>query len=242
MHDTLVIIPAYNESRNIGNVLQSLLEQVRDADILVVNDGSVDETELTARRYGVTVVSHPCNMGYGSALQTGYKYALLMGYACVVQFDADGQHNPEDIDRIRAQLTVPGTDVVIGSRFLADAHFSPGTMKMMAIHFFRAVIRGITKTSITDPTSGLRGLSRRAFSLYSQFEWFPADFPDADILIDILLHGRTVVEVPVRSQVRHHGTSMHAGLKPIVYMFKVSLSILVVVVNYLIERRDLRSE
>jgi len=239
---TLLIIPAYNESQNLGNVLQGLLDLKFDVDILVVDDGSSDNTEAIATSYPVDVVSHPCNLGYGAALQTGYKYASMLNYTQVIQFDADGQHNPMDVAAIMAGFRLTTADVIIGSRFKGDVTFTPGTTKLFAIRLFRGLIWAVTRTQLTDPTSGLRGLSANVFQYYSGFNRFPNDFPDADFLIDVLLQRFDVVEVAISNRHRNYGTSMHNGLKPIIYIFKVLLSISVIVMNHALFKRRISHE
>lgn len=237
MNSVLIVIPALNEERNIANVLRSIRDADLAADILVINDGSEDETENIARQFGVEVVSHPYNMGYGSALQTSFKYATREGYHYIVQFDADGQHNVKDVDLLLDAIGDGQYDVLLGSRFLGDHSFHPGWHKMIVIYFFRGIIRLLASQRITDPTSGFRAISRRVFKHYSRFNQFPSDFPDADIIIDVLLRKWVVREVPIHHARRAAGKSMHSGLKPVVYVFKIILSILVVVINVRLQKR-----
>lgn len=236
----LVVIPAFNEEANIGRVLEELLAARLAVDILVVNDGSRDRTEERARRIdGVVVLSHPCNLGYGAALQTGYKYAVKNRYPFIIQFDSDGQHSPQDLPAIMAELERGGTDIVMGSRFVRkDGSFETGVVKGAGIRFFRMLIKQLTGKRITDPTSGLRGVSRRVFSYYSVRDRFPADFPDADILIQQILMKFSIAEVPARMKQREAGVSMHAGFKPVIYMFQILLSILVVLIRHKMTREE----
>lgn len=229
----LIVIPSFNEEQNIGKVLRELLSANLPSDILVVNDGSIDGTEAEARKHGVKVVSHPCNLGYGAALQTGYKYANARGYAYLIQFDADGQHDPNDLSSIMEPLIKGEADIVMGSRFLASGDkYSTGIVKGFGICFFRLLIQRLTGHSVSDPTSGLRGVSRSVFSLYSGKEWFPADFPDANILIHQILMDFHVKEVPARMRKRKAGISMHAGLKPLLYMIQIMLGIIIVMIRH----------
>jgi len=158
--DCLVIIPAYNEEQNIGNTLKKIRELHKNLDILVINDGSKDKTEAVVKEAGEMVITLPYNLGYGGALQTGFKYAMSRGYDYIVQFDADGQHDPGDILLILDQLKTGSTDIVIGSRFLGRGSFKAGILKKMAITVFRFLIKISTGVKITDPTSGLQGLTR----------------------------------------------------------------------------------
>jgi glycosyltransferase involved in cell wall biosynthesis len=229
----LIVIPSFNEEQIIGKVLEELLTSDMNADILVVNDGSRDETEAVAKKYSVDVVSHPCNLGYGAALQTGYKYAEEQGYPFLIQFDADGQHDPSDLPFIMEALVESGTDIVMGSRFLdSEKRYETGIVKGAGIRFIRLVIRRLTGQHVSDPTSGLRGVSRRVFTYYSGKDRFPADFPDADILIHQILMDYRIKEVPARMRHRETGISMHAGLKPVLYMLQIMLGILIVMIRH----------
>ena len=203
----------------------------------MVVDGGSDQTYELASSFPVYVISHPYNMGYGAALQSGYKFAVKQGYTHVLQFDADGQHNPCDLATIIDAFRTGNADVVLGSRFLATT-FYPGAGKMIAIRFFRLLIRLITGNKITDPTSGLRGVSAKVFRYFSHIDRFPSDYPDADILIQILLMGGRVLEVPAGNRQRYEGTSMHSGWRPLLYIMKVVLSIFVVTVGYVVYGRE----
>lgn len=235
MKDTLIIIPAYNEENGINAVLSSLNQFEDTADVLVVNDGSMDRTAEIVRQHQVFLISHPINLGYGAALQTAFRFAKLKGYTYIVQFDADGQHHCDDLHRLIEEMHMNTADVVIGSRVLGDPQFAPGIRKRIAFFWFISVIRLLTSNKVTDPTSGLRGLSRRTFSYYATSASFPNDFPDADTIIHMYYQGFKIREVPIRSQARQVGISMHSGiLKHAVYMLKVTLSIAVVLINHLI--------
>lgn len=235
---TLLIMPAYNEENNITKTLSDLTAEGLAIDMLVVVDGSNDRTYELASLFPVYILNHPYNMGYGAALQSGYKFAKLYGYTHVLQFDADGQHNPCDLKTLINAFQNQDVDVVLGSRFIGDRHFQLGIGKMTAIRFFRLLIRMITGKSITDPTSGLRGLSMKVFRYFSYSDRFPSDYPDADILIQILLMGGRVMEVPVGNRNRTEGKSMHSGLRPMIYLVKVGLSILVVTMSYILYGRE----
>ncbi|WP_336787919.1 glycosyltransferase family 2 protein [Paenibacillus sp. MMO-177] len=229
----LIVIPAYNEEENIGTVLQHLLDAALPADILVINDGSKDQTEAVAKAYAVKVMSHPCNLGYGAALQTGYKYATKNGYPYIIQFDSDGQHDPADLPAIMRELQEGKADIVMGSRFLDESSsFATGIVKGAGIRFFRLLIHRLTGKRISDPTSGLRGVSSSVFQYYSIRDRFPADFPDADILIQQILMKFEIKEVPARMKQREAGMSMHAGLRPVFYMMQILLSILIVMLRH----------
>ena len=233
--ETLLIIPAYNEEMNIENTLDALLKTPihKELDILVINDKSTDATLSKLRKYEpeVRVIDQVFNMGYGAALQTGYKYAADNGYSYLLQMDADGQHDPRCLERVLKRLkgeTGPSglapkkkacvkedklPDIVIGSRFLEGAEtFRISTLKKMAIGFFVAAIRGLTGYRLTDPTSGLQGLNRKAFCYYAGYSNFDIRYPDLNMIIQMLLLGFHVEEVPAIMHERMAGVSMHAGL------------------------------
>ena len=239
---TLILIPAFNEEGNIGRVIRNIKKECGNVDILVINDGSRDNTVEVAEKAGAIVVSHIYNMGYGVSLQTGYKYAVDHNYEFIIQMDADGQHDVCNIGTIFNKLTrgKHPYDIVIGSRFIGERKSSMkvGFAKKVAIGFFNMAIRLVTKKKFTDPTSGLQGLSRRAFTAYSLYDNFDTNYPDANIITKMLLNGYWMREVPAVMHERKTGVSMHSGLrKNIEYMFTVSLNIVVVVMQfYLIKK------
>ncbi|GHV45239.1 glycosyl transferase family 2 [Clostridia bacterium] len=232
--DLIVIIPAFNEAAAIGGFLDSLhAEGVFDkADVLVINDGSTDATSFIAKEKGADVVTHVYNLGYGSALQTGYKYAVRGGYQYLIQIDGDGQHDAKNIDIIYKALKAEGDKhpIIIGSRFVQSSEtFEVSAIKRFAIAFFRFLIRASTKSPILDPTSGLQGLTRDAFLFCSYYDNFAPDYPDANIVVHLLLNGFRIKEVRSIMHARTEGESMHSGLKPILYIFKMALNTTVVI-------------
>jgi glycosyltransferase involved in cell wall biosynthesis len=236
--EALVIIPAYNEEESIEQVIVDLLQADVGADILVVNDGSMDRTPDIASEFPIHLISHPSNLGYGASVQSGYRFAVKRGYKYIVQYDADGQHTTKDLKYVLKELREGKDDVIVGSRFLGDSDFYPGLMKKIAISFFCTLIALFTGKRMTDPTSGLRGLSRRAFGYYAGRMKFPSECPDADIIIHMLLKGLIVREVPIGSKAREAGVSQHSGLKPAVYFMKMLFSIVAVLLQYgIVDRR-----
>lgn len=231
--ELLIIMPAYNEEGSIGSFLDQLRkpEISSIADILVIDDGSSDATNRIVREKGIPVIKHVYNMGYGAALLSGYKYAVRHEYQYVVQIDSDGQHDACNILTLYYQLqeqdeTGRCPDIVLGSRFLEGATSFPiSGLKKVAISSFRKLIHMTTKRSITDPTSGLQGLSRRALLYYAGYSHFDIKYPDANMMMQMLLLGYRVEEMPAVMHSRESGTSMHHGLKPIIYMAHMFFSI-----------------
>lgn len=239
--DLLIIMPAYNEEACIGRFLEQLEipEITSIADILVINDGSSDDTSRIVREHGYEVITHVYNMGYGAALLSGYKYALRRRYRCVIQIDADGQHDPCNILSLYERLQCTdkdgeGPDIVLGSRFLEGGKSFPiSRLKKVTITAFRKLIRLFTGKIITDPTTGLQGLGNRALLYYSAYAHFDDKYPDANMLLQMLLLGYHVEEVPAVMHPREAGTSMHSGLKPAIYMAHMLFSICAVLLRSL---------
>lgn len=231
MAEGLLIIPAYNEEKNIGQVLRKLKLLNLGLDIIVINDGSKDKTIEVVEEEKITIISHPYNLGYAAALQTGFKYARNKGYNYVIQFDSDGQHDTNDIPQMMKELEKGYGDIIIGSRFIGKGNFKAGFLKKVVINFMSLLIKLLAKASVTDPTSGFKGLSKRTYTFYSKMSNFPNDYPDADILIRMIRLGYKVYEIPIDVKERTEGKSMHSGLKPVIYLFKILLSIVVIILR-----------
>jgi glycosyltransferase involved in cell wall biosynthesis len=218
-------MPAFNEASRIRRVLQQVRSQVQ-GDLLVIDDGSSDDTAAEARHGGARVAVHPVNLGYGAALQTGYRYALRHGYDAVLQLDADGQHDPASIPALLAGLT--GADVVVGSRFLDAGSYRPPLARRLGMWLFGRVASALCGQRITDPTSGFQAVSREALRFYAH-ERYPVDYPDADVLAMVVRSGLRLAEVPVRMLASSDGKSMHSGMiKPLYYVFRMSLALALV--------------
>ncbi|MDP3096782.1 MAG: glycosyltransferase family 2 protein [Syntrophales bacterium] len=225
-----IIIPAYNEENRIDSVIENI-RGCGDADIIVIDDGSKDFTAVIAQEAGAFVIRHPFNMGYGVALQTGYKYAVKNHYDLLVQMDGDGQHRAEFISELFRQVENDACDVVIGSRFLSQDPYKAGILKTIGISIFRLLIRMITGERITDPTSGYQCLNRKVFAFFTE-DHFPCDYPDANVIIMLHRAGFKIKEIPVEMTPNPEGRSMHRGLFTVsYYLFKVFLSIFVTLIR-----------
>ena len=220
----MILLPAYNEGSRLSNVIAGIRSVFGEADVVVVDDGSGDDTGLQALRAGATVLTLPFNLGYGVALQAGYKYALREGYEYVVQMDADGQHDPASIPTLLNQVLEGHCDICIGSRFLEGQTYPipPGRRLGMAI--LRRVASCLTGHTVTDPTSGFQAMNRRVLEFFSR-DSFPVDYPDVDVLVMLHRHGFRVLEVPATMYPRASGISLHSGLKPVYYLFKMGVDI-----------------
>jgi len=229
----LICLPAYNEEESIGEVLDNILAMpdIERYDILVVDDGSVDDTRSICESKGVMVITHIYNMGYGAALKTAYKYATEYGYGYLIQMDADGQHDVSNIEKIYKKLTENqlSPDIIIGSRFLENSvSFKIPFYKRLVMIAFCWFIKFTTKIKITDSTSGLQGLNRRAFTFYSKYDQFARDYPDANMIIQMLMNDFMVSEIPAVMHERQAGVSMHSGIyKPLKYIFIMTISVMI---------------
>lgn len=220
----LIIIPAYNEGANIGNVLAAL----SNYDILVIDDCSTDNTVQVSENAGATVITNFQHLGYGGGLQVGYRYALKHHYNYVIQIDADGQHDPCNVDVIYKRLLAEDKpDVVLGSRFLPGSHsFKIGGFKKMAIKYLNIIINKVSKKRFTDSTTGLQGLTTAVVYYYSRYKQFDGKYPDGNVLLEAACAGFKIVEVPAVMHARESGESMHNGVKPIYYMMHMTLALL----------------
>ena len=222
----LIVIPAYNEGGRVGSVVGDVRRTLPEADVLVIDDGSEDTTSSEAASAGAIALRLPANCGYGTALQTGYKYAVRHGYELVGQIDADGQHQAEFLSKMLDVLREDGADVVVGSRFLAkDGHYQTPFARSLGIRLFARLASVATGQIVTDPTSGFQVMRGEIARLFSS-DVFPVDYPDADILILLHRTGYRVREVPVQMR-PSPGDSMHSGQSTPYYVYKMLLSILV---------------
>lgn len=222
--DALIVIPALNEGGTIGWVLDRARTHAQEFDLLVIDDGSWDDTAKRARRAGVTVVSHPFNLGYGAALQTGYKWAQRYGYEYLVQMDADGQHDPALAPAMAEVLRRKEADVVIGSRFIQPSGYEMGLARTVGRLFFHRLLRLLGGPPILDPTSGLLAFCRAAFT-YCCRDFYPTDFPDADVLLLLHRRGFRIRELPATMHPSQAARpSMHGGLRAVYYTYKMLLS------------------
>lgn len=226
----LVVLPAYNEKETIATVLQETRDAFSFADMIVVDDGSEDETASIAEAAGTMVIRHPFNLGYGAALQTGFRFAVRRGYDFVVTMDADGQHIPSSIHNLVAAMAGDRADIVIGSRFI-NGGYDAGLARRMGIWLFSLVARAYTGINITDPTSGFQLLNRSVFSFLAEGDNYPLDYPDVNIIMALHKRRFRIVETPVAMVPSKTGQSMHSGLSPLFYVIKMWLAIIMVLVR-----------
>ena len=220
---SIVIIPAYNEEKSIVKTVQDICEHAPEFDYVIINDCSTDRTLSVCRKHHLHVLNLPVNLGIGGAVQTGFLYAYKNGYDYAVQFDGDGQHDAQYLQKMRDYMIEQNADMLIGSRFLEKEGFQSTGMRRFGIRYFSALIKLLTGQKITDPTSGMRMINRDILAMYS--ESYPKDYPEPESVVAIINSGKKVMEYPVIMRKRMEGTSSISPLKSVYYMIKVSLAI-----------------
>lgn len=226
----LIVLPAFNEEQTIGAVLAEVAASVPFADVLVVNDGSSDATYRIAVKNNVMVINHPFNLGYGAALQTGFRFGVRKGYAFIIMMDADGQHTPASVDNLIQVMKENNADVVIGSRFLGGA-YRMDLARKIGSRIFSGIARAYTGVRITDPTSGFQLLNRNAFEYLAEGDNYPLDYPDVNIIMALHKKKFRIAEAPVMMTENQTGKSMHSGMKPLIYIVKMFLAIIMVLMK-----------
>ncbi len=223
---TLLIIPALNEAANIADVVVRARRHLPGVDLLVIDDGSGDDTAALAEAAGAMVLTLPFNLGIGAAVQTGFAFAGRHGYQQVLRSDGDGQHAADDLQRLRLALQGGDSDIVTGTRFGAHhggRSVSPG--RRVGIVLLASLISLITGRRITDPTSGQAAFNQRAINLFAQE--YPHDYPEPEGLVRAHRAGLRLSELPVTMQPRLEGRSSIGHLDGVYYMIKVTLAILI---------------
>lgn len=221
----LVIIPAYNEAGNIVKTVTDVVENAPGFDYVIINDCSKDNTLEICREHGFRVIDLPCNMGIGGGVQTGYLYAKRHGYDIAVQFDGDGQHNASYLEQMAEKLEREHLDMLIGSRYIAKKGFQSSGARRAGIKYFTGLIKLVTGKKITDPTSGMRMVSRDIICQFA--EDYPKDYPEPESIVMLLRRGRKIEECPVKMRERQAGVSSISLGKSIYYMFKVTVAIVI---------------
>ena len=212
----LVIMPAWNESESVGATVREVLAQPDGYDVLVVNDGSTDATAAAATAAGARVLELPFNIGVGGAMRAGFKYAQRHGYDAVIQVDADGQHDPRDIERVLEGLA--DADISIGARFADKGNYVVRGPRKWAMVFLARVISAMAGKKLTDVTSGFKAANSRGISQF--IDHYPAEYlgDTIDSLVVAIKSGCVVTQVPVEIRPRQGGQPSHNPAKAAVYL------------------------
>jgi glycosyltransferase involved in cell wall biosynthesis len=228
MSRNLAIVPAYNEAGAVGDTVRDLRRHAPGFDVVVIDDGSTDDTAQVARAAGAEVIRHPFNIGIGGAVQSGYQYALEHGYEIAVQVDGDGQHDaryvPVLLDHLKAHSEL---DMVTGSRFLGDgaADYRSSATRRVGIRIFARILSLVVGRTVTDPTSGFRLVGGRGIDLFARD--YPHDYPEVEAVLLLHFHQLRGTEVPVLMRPRTTGTSSINASRSFYYMIKVLLAIFI---------------
>ncbi len=236
MPRVLIIIPAYNESENIGRVIGDIREHQPDVELVVINDCSSDDTEAVVIAAGETVLSLPYNLGIGGAVQTGLRYARDRGFDIALQVDGDGQHPASEIEKTIAPIVSGEADVVIGSRFLGEGEFKSSFSRRIGIKIISLFNSILTGMKITDNTSGFRAYDKAAISFLA--DHYPQDYPEPVAVIELFRNGFRIREVPAVMREREAGTSSIGPLGSIYYMIKVIVANLIAFSRKPVNRED----
>lgn len=226
----LVIIPAYNEEKNIINVVNKIEELDMDVDYLVINDCSTDGTLDVLRNNRMHYLSLPVNLGIGGGVQTGYRYAVEHDYDIAIQHDGDGQHDPKYFNDVIEPILSGEADIVIGSRFIEKQGFQSSALRRFGINFLSKLIQRVCGVKIKDVTSGYRAVNKKYISFYAKD--YPSDYPEPEAIVSASLRGAKIKEVPVIMNERQNGVSSINYSKSIYYMIKVSISIIICRLSY----------
>jgi len=221
----LIVIPAWNEAQNIEMVVAETIAALPKSHILVVDDGSTDDTAERARAAGARAISLPVNLGVGGAMRAGFKFARQFGYSHVVQVDGDGQHDPKFVPDLIDQLE--RFDIVIGARFAGKGDYEVQGPRKWAMALLSAVLSAVCRTKLTDTTSGFKAMGPRAVELFSQR--YPAEYlGDTIEALMIARHaGLTVTQVPVSMRVRANGTPSQSFIKSAIYLSRAAMALVI---------------
>ncbi len=230
----LVAIPALNEQRTVADVVRRVREVQPNARVIVVDDGSRDRTADVSRAAGAEVLCLPFNVGVGGAVRTAFLYAVNHDIDVVVSIDPDGQHDPSDIPALLAALGP--ASVVVGSRFIGNGTYMVRGPRAWAMRLLAQVLSRLSRTSLTDTTSGFRAADRAAIELFA--EHYPAEYlgDTVESLVIAIRSGLIVTEVPVSMQQRRAGAPSQTPWRASLYLGRAILALLV----SLTRRRDSR--
>ena len=220
---TLIIVPAYNEEGAIKKTVDTIYKENQNCDVVVINDGSIDNTIEEARKTKAIVIDSINNLGIGGAVQTGYLYAYKNNYDIAIQVDGDGQHNPKYIQNMIEILSNENVDMVIGSRFIEKTSYNQTFFRMLGINMISKVILDFTSKKVYDTTSGFRAVNKEIISEFANN--YPYDFPEPITTMQMISKGKEIKEISVEMNKRETGISSISPFKSIIYMIKVILAL-----------------
>jgi glycosyltransferase involved in cell wall biosynthesis len=239
-HDTLVFIPAWNEEENLPAVLQALRKEIPEADILVVDDGSVDRTADAAREHGAEVLSFGENRGLRAAIAAGYGYAAEHGYAYCGRVDADGQHPVNELENLLDLVRSGKCDVAVGSRFATASgngfsreRYRSSLPRRLGTGILRRSMEIVLDRPFHDATSGMYAVNARAMPILARP--YTSGAPEVEAVLRLHEEGLRVDEIPVEMRERASGESRIQGKRALVLVLTVAGTL--ITAEYLRRRR-----
>jgi glycosyltransferase involved in cell wall biosynthesis len=220
----LIIVPAWNEAGSISDVVKEIKGELPGTDVLVVDDGSADDTARLAREAGAIVTQLPYNLGVGGAMRLGYRYAKMGGYDVAVQIDADGQHDPRYVPKLVDGLQ--DASLVIGARFAGEGDYQAGGPRRWAMVMLSFVLSRMAGCKLTDTTSGFRACDRALIDLFST--WYPVEYlgDTVETVVRVIRLGYQVRQVPVAMRQRFAGVPSKSPAKAVLYLGRAFLTLL----------------
>jgi glycosyltransferase involved in cell wall biosynthesis len=220
----LIIVPAWNEAGSIGDVVREIRGELPGTHVLVVDDGSADDTARVAREAGATVARLPYNLGVGGAMRLGYRYAKDAGYDVAVQIDADGQHDPRYVPKLIDGLQ--DASLVIGARFAGEGDYQVRGPRRWSMVMLSFVLSRMARCTLTDTTSGFRACDRALIELFAA--WYPVEYlgDTVETVVRVLRLGYRVTQVPVAMRQRFAGVPSKSPAKSLLYLGRAFFSLL----------------
>lgn len=221
----MILIPAFNEELSLSGLLADTAQALPGIPVVVIDDGSSDNTAAVARQCGATVLSVPCNCGVGGAVQLGLQYAASHGYEHVLRMDGDGQHPPSEAWRLLVAMRDDPCDLIVGSRFGGGGSTTTTFVRRIGIQCLAVLLSKICRSRVTDPTSGFWLLRRRLIAVFARE--YPRDYPEPEALALLRRLGYSFREVPVAFRERTAGRSSIGRWSAFYFTLKVGLALCV---------------
>jgi glycosyltransferase involved in cell wall biosynthesis len=225
----LIIMPAWNESGSIAEVIAEVKGELPGVDVLVVDDGSMDDTAVKAAGAGAVVAKLPYNLGVGGAMRTGYRYARDNGYDVAIQVDADGQHDPRYVPKLVDALN--DYDLVIGARFAGIGDYTVKGPRKWAMRLLSSVISRLAHAPLTDTTSGFRACNRKLIEFFAH--WYPAEYlgDTIEVLVRVARSGFKLTQIPTAMRTRMAGTPSQSSAKATLYLGRAVIILLLALIR-----------